>query len=347
MVYIGIDLGTTYSCVAVIENDQPVIIYSDDGRRTIPSFVAYCDDEVLDWVEYLIKTKENKEKFVKPEDVSSHILRTLKASAEKYLSKEVTGAVVTIPANFNTDQIEATKEAIKLAKLKLIHLLPESTAAAIAYNSKAKLRDSINLIFDLGGGTFDVSIVKIKNEKLYLIAVSGDHHLGGQDFDGKIMKYVISEFQKTCDYDVFKKPKLIKRLRAECRKAKESLSTNAQSIPIHLDINDDLDLNVELTRDKFNELCGELFRKTVQIVDVAMNSGQLTDNQIDSVILVGGSTRIPKIQQIMVEKFGEGKLKFDIDQNEAIAYGAAIMANALEVKLKNIPFYIAKICRKG
>ncbi|PAV63773.1 hypothetical protein WR25_26291 [Diploscapter pachys] len=224
MVYIGIDLGTTYSCVSVIEDGRPVAIISEDGKYIIPSVVAFCDDEIL---------------------VGNPALDCNTDMAN----------ILYVPAMFHPDQIAATKKAIELAGLKLKCLLQEPTAAAIAYNNKKKLGNSKLLVFDFGGG--------------------------GQDFDSRVMKFVIDEFKKSSNYDIYKKPKLLKRLRIECRKAKESLSFMKNSINIH--------------------------------------------------ILVGGSTRIPEVQQKMASKFGKDKLKFDINPDEAVAYGAAIVANAIEV----------------
>ncbi|PAV55923.1 hypothetical protein WR25_02762 [Diploscapter pachys] len=362
MVYIGIDLGTTYSCVSVIEDGKPVAIINEDGKPTMPSVVAYCEPEILSgnpalmcntdvtnilydskrligwkflhdlpnaesrqlWTfnvdtrnskaGYVLNKGTSKEKFLKPEEVSAEILKKLKANAEKHLSTKVTGAVVTVPALFNSDQIEATKRAVKLAGLELKYLLEEPTSAAIAYNHKKKFENSKLLIFDFGGGTLDISIAEIKDKNLEVKAVGGDTQLGGQDFDGKIMKYSIEEFAKSSsNYDIYKKPKLIKRLRAACKEGKEALSFNLSSYNIHIDINDELDLNVAMTSNKLNELCNKLYNK-------AMHQ-----------ILVGGMTRIPFLQQKLADKFGRNKLKFDINPDEAVAYGAAIIANALEV----------------
>ncbi|PAV74054.1 hypothetical protein WR25_27109 [Diploscapter pachys] len=253
MVYIGIDLGTTYSCVAIIENGRPVAIHNDDGRNTLPSVVAFDDDEIL---------------------VGNPALDC---------NTDMTN-ILYVPAMFHPDQTAATKKAIELAGLKLKYLLQEPTAAAIAYNEKKRLGNSKLLVFDFGGG-----------------------------------------------YDIYKKPKLLKRLRIECRKAKESLSFSNKPINVHLDINDDYEINVKLTKEKLNELCSDLIRKSINYTDRALNMAKLSANNIDNVILVGGSTRIPEVQQKMASKFGKDKLKFDINPDEAVAYGAAIVANAIEV----------------
>ncbi|PAV88372.1 hypothetical protein WR25_05969 [Diploscapter pachys] len=292
MVYIGIDLGTTYSCVSVVENGRSVSIQSDDGKFIIPSVVAYCDTEILVGnpaltaatdrvVGYVLNAGQRNEKFLRPEEVSAEILKKLKTIAKSYLpEREVTGAVVTVPAFFNNDQINATKRAIQMAGLDLKYLLEEPTAAAIAYYNKMKIADSTIMVFDFGGGTLDVSIAEIKNEKPDVKSVCGDAHLGGQDFDERIMKYVIEEFKKSNNYDMSRQPKLMRRLRRACKKAKESLSFQMESWNVN--------------------------------------------------ILVGGSTRIPKIQELLSHKFGQTKLRYNANPEEAIAHGAAIIADALE-----------------
>ncbi|PAV80124.1 hypothetical protein WR25_24736 [Diploscapter pachys] len=298
MVYIGIDLGTTYSCVAIVENSRPVAIHNaDDSKRLIGWHVLHdlpiAEDRQL-WTfnaatrnncaGYILNRGTLNERFIRPEEVSAEILKSMKARAEKYTSQKVIEAVVTVPAMFNSDQIMATKKAIELAGLKLRYLLQEPTAAAIAYNEKKKLGNSKLLVFDLGG-----------------------------------------------DYDIYKKPKLLKRLRIECRKAKESLSFSNNPVNVHLDINDNLEINVKLTKEKLHELCSDLFEKAMIFVDRALNMAQLSPEKIDHVILVGGSTRIPQIEQNIRNKFPNSKIQFDINPDEAIAHGAAIIADALEV----------------
>ncbi|PAV82159.1 hypothetical protein WR25_19251 [Diploscapter pachys] len=281
---------------------------------------------------YVLNKGTAKEKFLTPEEVSAEILKKLKGNAEKYLSAKVTGAVVTVPALFNEKQTAATKRAVELAGLELKYLLEEPTSAAIAYNHKKKFENSKLLIFDFGGGTLDISIAEIKGKNLEVKAVGGDTQLGGQDFDGKLMKYAIDEFAKSSsNYDIVNKPKLIRRLRAACREVKEALSFNLSSYNIHIDINDELDLNVAMTSNKLNELCNELYNKAMHQVDNVLNTAQLKASQIDHVILVGGMTRIPFLQQKLAEKFGRNKLKFDINPDEAVAHGAAIVANAIEI----------------
>ncbi|PAV56321.1 hypothetical protein WR25_19419 isoform A [Diploscapter pachys] len=384
MVYIGIDLGTTYSCVAIFDNGRPITLFNDDGKHTVPSIVAYGEEEILvgnpaliyntdlsnilydskrliGWgivhdlplaedrqlwtfnvdtrnkiAGYILHKGTPREKFVTPEEVSAEILKKLKLTAETYLGQEVRDVVVTIPAFFQAEQIAATKRAVELAGLNLRCLLEEPSAAAIAYNKKRKLDDSSILIFDFGGGTLDISILDIKNGNLSVKAVSGDAHLGGQDLDSKIMRYVIDTFAKSFNFDICDRPRLIKRLRTECRKAKESLSSVNGPINIHMDIKDELEVNVELTRERFQELCHENFQRTIYYVLRAISSAGLKVTQIDHVILVGGSTKIPLVQKLLGERFGEGKLKFDINPNEAVAHGAAILAHTLQ-KYESMP----------
>ncbi|PAV62768.1 hypothetical protein WR25_26968 [Diploscapter pachys] len=372
MVYIGIDLGTTYSCVSVIENGKPVIIFSDDGKFIIPSVVAYCSTEILignpalaaaidisnvlydskrliggflpdeesllpfrvetrnGVVGYVLNAGQENERFLRPEEVSAKILKKLKTIAERYLpGKEVTGAVVTVPAFFNLEQINATKRAIQMAELDLKYLLEEPTAAAIAYYNKMRITDSTIMVFDWGGGTLDISIAEIKNGKLDVKSVCGDTHLGGQDFDERIMKYVIEEIKKSNNYDISQQPNLMKQLRRACKEAKESLSFQMKSWNVKLDSND-TDVNVEISRSNFNQLCQDLFDRAMKMVERGLRTAQISTEQIDNVILVGGSTRIPKIQELLSHKFDQTKLRYNANPEETVAHGAAIIADALE-----------------
>ncbi|PAV91031.1 hypothetical protein WR25_25709 [Diploscapter pachys] len=250
VVSIGIDLGTTYSCVAIIEEGRPVAIHNDDGRNTLPSVVAFNDSEIL---------VENPALDCNT-DMANILYGKCLNNFRKYKSQKVIEAVVTVPAMFISDQIAETKKAIELAGLKLKCLLQEPTAAAIAYNEKAKVGNSELLVFDFGGG--------------------------GQDFDSRIMKFVIDKFNKSSpDYDIYKKPKLLKRLRTECWEAKESLSVSNSPVNVHLDINDDLEMNVRLTKEKFNGLYSDLFERAMIFVDRALNMAQLSPEKIDHVYL--------------------------------------------------------------
>ncbi|PAV73996.1 hypothetical protein WR25_00483 [Diploscapter pachys] len=339
MVYIGIDLGTTYSCVSVVEEGKPVSIQSDNGKLIIPSAVAYygkkiiAEDPALDCdtdATNILYGQQN-ERFLRPEEISAEILKKLKTIAEKYLQEKVTGAVVTVPAFFNNDQVSATIRAIQMAGLDLKYLLEEPTAAAIAYYNKISIADSTIMVFDWGGGTLDISIAEIKNEKPDVKSVCGDAHLGGQDFDERIMKYVIEEIKKLNNYNMLQQPILMKRLRRACKKAKESLSFQMESWNVNLDINDNTSVNVKISRSKFNQLCKDLFDKAMRMVEKALRTAQISAEQIDNVILVGGSTRIPRIQELLSHKFGQTKLRCNANPEEAVAHGAAIIANALEV----------------
>ncbi|PAV81547.1 hypothetical protein WR25_10230 [Diploscapter pachys] len=379
MVYIGIDLGTTYSCVSVIEDGKPVAICSDDGKFTIPSVVAYCSTEILVGspalaantdisnvlydskrligykvlndallsdeesflsfrvetrnrvVGYILNAGQENERFLRPEEVSAEILKKLKTIAERYLPEtEVTGAVVTVPAFFNNDQIDATKRAIQMAGLDLKYLLEEPTAAAIAYYNKMRMTDSTIMVFDWGGGTLAISIAEIKNEKFDVKSVCGDAHLGGQNFDERIMKYAIEEFKKSNNYDMLQRPNLMKRLRQVCKEAKESLSFQIESWNVKLDINYNTEINVKISRSNFNQLCKDLFDKAMRMVERALRTAQISAEQINYVILVGGSTRIPKIQELLSNKFGQPKLRYNANPEVAIVHGAAIIADALE-----------------
>ncbi|PAV82807.1 hypothetical protein WR25_21979 [Diploscapter pachys] len=357
MVYIGIDLGTTYSCVSVVEDGRPVVIDSDDGKFTIPSVVAYCSTEILvgnpalaaatdisnvlydskrligykKVVGYVLNAGQQDERFLRPEEISAEILKKLKMIAERHLpEREITGAVVTVPAFFNNDQINATKRAIQMAGLDLKYLLEEPTAAAIAYYNKMRITDLTIMVFDWGGGTLDISIAEIKNEKFDVKSVCGDAHLGGQNFDEKIMKYVIEEFKKSDNYDMLQRPNLMKRLRQVCKEAKESLSFQIESWNVKLDINYNTEINVKISRSNFNQFCKDLFDKAMRMVEKALRMAKISAEQIDNVILVGGSTRIPKIQELLSHKFDQKKLRYNANPEEAVARGAAIIANALE-----------------
>ncbi|PAV72997.1 hypothetical protein WR25_13422, partial [Diploscapter pachys] len=299
-------------------------------NRNLWTFNVDTKDDVCGYV--LNKGKPN-ERFIKAEEVSAEILKKLKAIAERYLNKQVTGAVVTIPAFFNNDQINATVRAIQMAGLDLKYLLEEPTAAAIAYYNRMGITNSTIMVFDFGGGTLDISIAEIKDGKLDVKSVCGDAHLGGQDFDERIMKYVIEEFKKSNNFDMSQRPNLMKRLRRACKEAKESLSSQIESWNVRLDINDDTNVNVEISRSNFNQLCQDLFDKAMEMVEKALRTAKISAEQIDNVILVGGSTRIPKIKELLSHKFDQTRLRYNTNPEEAIVHGAAIIADALEKRI--------------
>ncbi|PAV73480.1 hypothetical protein WR25_26646 [Diploscapter pachys] len=218
-----------------------------------------------------------------------------------------------------------------MAGLDLKYLLEEPTATAISYYNKMRMIDSTIMVFDLGGGTLDISIAEIKDGKFDVKSVCGDAHLGGQDFDEKIMKYVIEKIKKSFNHDMLQQPTLMKRLRQVCKKAKESLSLQMESYNLNLDIDDDTIVNVKISQSNFNQLCDDLFDRAMRMVELALRTAQISAEQIDNVILVGGSTRILKIQELLSDKFGQTKLRYNANPDEAVAHGAAIIANALEV----------------
>ncbi|PAV72493.1 hypothetical protein WR25_05901 isoform E [Diploscapter pachys] len=380
MVCVGIDLGTTYSCVSIMENGRPKAIHQKDGNYIVPSVVAYLNGEILVgnvalesnigidmknilydskrlighqflynlpvaesrqlWsfdVEtrkrcagYVLNKGTNDDKFLKPEEVSAEILKYLKSCAENYLDQEIKDVVVTVPAFFSKDQRSATKRAVKEAGLSLKRLLHEPNAAAMAYNELHKLGNSQVMVFDFGGGTLDVSILQLNGTDIKINAITGDNQLGGQDFDGRIMNYAIDEFRKTSKYDIRQSPKFIQKLRTECRKAKESLSHTATSYNIHVEMDENDEVNVELTRDKFNDLCSDFFKRAMNKVDEAINSSRISVDAIDYVLLVGGSAKILRVKELLEKKFGKEKLKDDFDPDTIIANGAAIVGEAIE-----------------
>ncbi|KAK9072984.1 hypothetical protein SSX86_007306 [Deinandra increscens subsp. villosa] len=378
---IGIDLGTTYSCVAVWNNDRTEIIPNEQGNRTTPSVVAFLDAERLigDGAKNQVamnpsntvfdakrligrkfsdpKVQENKklwpfqviegpantpkivvsykgqEKEFLAEEISSMILGKMKEIAEAYLGKVVKNAVITVPAYFNDSQRQATKDAGTIAGLNVIRMINEPTAAAIAYglDNKSEFVGKINaLIFDLGGGTFDVSLSTIEKGSVFEVkAVSGDTHLGGEDFDNRMVDHCVSEFKRKHNKDLTGNQRALGRLRSACEKAKRILSSTIQT-SIELDcLHDNIDFSLRFTRAKFEELNMSMFSQCIETLKACLKDAKIEKSWVDEIILVGGSTRIPKVQHMLRELFGWKELCKSVNPDEAVAFGAAVMAAKL------------------
>jgi len=374
---VGIDLGTTYSCVGVWQNDRVEIIANDQGNRTTPSYVAFTDTERLigdaaksqaamnasntvfdakrligrkfsdpsvqadmkHWpfkvksgpggtpiieVEYKGETKE-----FKAEEISSMVLSKMKEIAEAYLAKEVKNAVVTVPAYFNDSQRQATKDAGAIAGLNVLRIINEPTAAAIAYGLDQKGTEKNVLIFDLGGGTFDVSLLTIEEGIFEVKATAGDTHLGGEDFDNRMVDYFLQEFKRRHRKDMSENQRALRRLRTACERAKRTLSSSTQA---HIEIDslfEGIDFNSTITRARFEDLCMDYFKKCMEPCEKVLRDAKISKNQVDEVVLVGGSTRIPKIQSLLSEFFNGKEPCKSINPDEAVAYGATVQAAIL------------------
>jgi len=377
MSVIGIDLGTTYSCVAVWQNDHVEIIANDQGHRTTPSYVSFTAEERLigdaaklsasqnfantvfdakrligqkfsdpqlqsdlKHLSYKVISQDNKpmiqvqfkneDKIFSPEEISAMVLGKMKEIAEAFLGKPVTDAVVTVPAYFNDSQRQATKDAGVIAGLNILRIINEPTAAAIAYGLDKKSEKEQNiLIFDCGGGTFDVSILSIDDSIFEVKATAGDTHLGGEDFDTEMVNYFVQDFQKKHKVDLSKNKKALRRLRTACEAAKRTLSSGTVA-QIELDsLHEGIDFNASMTRAKFENLCEALFKKTIAPVEQVLRDAKMSKSQIHEVVLVGGSTRIPKIQQLLSEFFNHKELCKSINPDECVAYGAAVQGAIL------------------
>ena len=379
---IGIDLGTTNSCVAVMEGGKPVVIPNSEGGRTTPSVVAFSkDDERLvgqvakrqaitnpkntifsikrfmgrafnevqsetETVPYEIvahgsgqvSVKINDDKEFTPPEVSAMVLQKMKATAEEYLGTTVTEAVVTVPAYFNDAQRQATKDAGKIAGLDVKRIINEPTAAALAYGLDKKSDEKI-VVYDLGGGTFDVSILEIGDGVFEVKATNGDSHLGGDDFDQRVINWLVEEFKKQEGIDLSGDPMALQRLKESAEKAKMELSTTSSTdinLPfITADQNGPKHLNVSLTRAKFEQLVDDLIERTAIPCKKAMEDAGLKPGDIDEVVLVGGSTRIPKVQERVAELFGKEPHK-GINPDEVVAVGAAIQGGVLAGDVKDV-----------
>merc|ERR1711868_280108 len=375
---VGIDLGTTYSCVGIWENERVEIIANDQGNRTTPSFVAFNDTErligdaaknqaamnpkntVFDAKRLIgrkfsdaavqsdikhfsytvsagdggrpqieVEYKGEAKKFM-PEEISSMVLIKMKETAEAYLGGEVKNAVVTVPAYFNDAQRASTKDAASIAGLNCLRIINEPTAAAIAYGlDKGTSSERNVLIFDLGGGTFDVSLLTIEDGIFEVKATAGDTHLGGEDFDNRLVNHFVQEFKRKHKKDITSNARALRRLRTACERAKRTLSSSAQTT-IEIDsLYEGIDYFTSITRARFEELCMDLFRGTTAPVDRVLSDAKIDKSQVHEIVLVGGSTRIPRIQKMITDYFNGKEPNKSINPDEAVAYGAAVQAAIL------------------
>jgi len=374
---IGIDLGTTYSCVGIFQHGKVEIIANDQGNRTTPSYVAFTDSERLigdaaknqvamnpnntifdakrligrkfddatvqadmkHWPFKVIseggKPKiqveyKNETKSFTPEEISSMVLTKMKEIAEAYLGKKISEAVITVPAYFNDSQRQATKDAGVISGLNVLRIINEPTAAAIAYGLDKKVSGERNiLIFDLGGGTFDVSVLKIEEGIFEVKSTAGDTHLGGEDFDNRMVTHFVQEFKRKNNKDLSQNKRGLRRLRTACERAKRTLSSSSQA-SIEIDsLHEGVDFYSTITRARFEELCADLFRSTLEPVEKALRDAKMDKAQIHEIVLVGGSTRIPKVQKLLQDFFNGKELNKSINPDEAVAYGAAVQAAIL------------------
>jgi heat shock protein 5 len=374
---IGIDLGTTYSCVGVYTAGRVEIVANDQGNRITPSYVAFTDTERLigdaaknqatvnpnrtiydakrligrkftdDEVQrdlkhwpFAVKDKngkpaievslrESETKQFQPEEISAMVLTKMKETAEAYLGKSIENAVVTVPAYFNDAQRQATKDAGTIANINVQRIINEPTAAAIAYGLDKKGGEKNILVFDLGGGTFDVSILTIDQGVFEVVATKGDTHLGGSDFDQRIMDYFIKLIKRKYGKDISDDRKATQKLRRESERAKRALSSQHQVRVEVESLIDGMDFSEQLTRARFEELNSDLFRKTMNPVKQAMEDASMSKSEINELVLVGGSTRIPRVQELLKEEFSGKEPNKGVNPDEAVAYGAAVQGSIL------------------
>jgi len=373
---IGIDLGTTYSCVGVMQSGKVEILVNDQGHRITPSYVAFTDEErlvgdaaknqaaanpkrtIFD-VKRLIGRKfddkdvqadikhfpfdvikkdgkpvisvdvSGTQRTFTPEEISAMVLGKMKEIAEAYLGKKVTHAVVTVPAYFNDAQRQATKDAGSITGMTILRVVNEPTAAAIAYGLDKKDGERQIIVYDLGGGTFDVSLLSIDNGVFEVMATAGDTHLGGEDFDYRIIQHFTKQYNKKNNVDITKDLKTMGKLKREVEKAKRTLSSQ-MSTRIEIEaFHDGNDFSETLTRAKFEELNIDLFKKTLKPVEQVLKDAKVKKSEVDDIVLVGGSTRIPKVQALLEEYFGGKKASKGINPDEAVAYGAAVQGGVL------------------
>jgi heat shock protein 5 len=373
---IGIDLGTTYSCVGIFRKGQVEIIQNELGNRITPSIVAFTDEERLvgesaknqaalnptrtifsvkrligrkfadkevqsdkKLLPYNVVNKDGKpyveveikgeRKLYSPEEISSFILIKMKQIAENFLGREVKHAVITVPAYFNDSQRQSTKDAGQISGLNVLRIINEPTAGAIAYGLDKKDKERNILVFDLGGGTFDVSLLTIESGVFEVIATNGDTHLGGEDFDNRVLDYLLKIIKKKHSQDVSKNKSALQKLKTEIEKAKRSLSSTTQTTIEIDELVEGLDFKEPLSRAKFEELNNDLFKKTMEPVEKVLQDGGMKKTDIHEVVLVGGSTRIPKIQQLIKDFFNGKEPNKGINPDEAVAFGAAVQGGIL------------------
>jgi L1 cell adhesion molecule like protein len=377
MTAVGIDLGTTYSCVGIWQNDRVEIIANDQGNRTTPSYVAFTDTERLigdaaknqcamnptntifdakrligrkfndpvvqsdmkHWPFGLVDDKgtpklqvkyKGEQKTFSAEEVSSMVLTKMKETAEAFTGKDIKDVVVTVPAYFNDSQRQATKDAGAIAGLNVLRIINEPTAAAIAYGLDKKSAGETNvLIFDLGGGTFDVSLLTIDDGIFEVKATAGDTHLGGEDFDNRMVNHFVQEFKRKHKKDFTSNPRAMRRLRTACERAKRNLSSSANA-SLEIDsLFEGIDFYSQITRARFEDLCADLFRGTLEPVEKVLRDSKIDKGSVHEVVMVGGSTRIPKVQELIPQFFNGKEPNRSINPDEAVAYGAAVQACVL------------------